>query len=97
MKSSPAVVPTSPGNGAVVPGTVPFTWAPQAFAASYTVEVYKNNDVAFSPANRIFTATVKTAAYAWSQALPASDTPYTWRVRRTDPSGNLGPVVETIG
>ena len=47
-KSSPAVAPTSPANGAVVAGTVPFTWAPQAFASTYTLEVYKNNDAAFS-------------------------------------------------
>ena len=89
-------MPTSPGNGAVVAGTVPFTWAPQAFASSYTIEVYKNNDAAFSTVNRVFTAAVKTAAYAWSQALPASDTPYTWRVRRTDAFGNVGPGRQTM-
>ena len=44
----------------------------------------------------MFTATVKTAAYAWSQALPASDTPYTWRVRRTDAFGNVGPWSQTM-
>ena len=95
-KSSPAVAPTSPGNGAVVAGTVPFTWAPQPFASSYTIEVYKNNDAAFSPVNRVFSATVRTAAYAWSDALPASDTPYTWRVRRTDATGNVGPWSPTM-
>jgi hypothetical protein len=44
----------------------------------------------------VFTATVKTAAYAWSQAIPASDTPYTWRVRRTDAIGNVGPWSPTM-
>ncbi|GAA2116861.1 hypothetical protein GCM10009843_07420 [Nocardioides bigeumensis] len=96
VKSSPAVVPTSPGNGAAAPGTVPFTWAAQPYAQSYTLEVYRNNDAAFSTVNRVFSATVKTAAYAWNQAVPASDTPYTWRVRRTDADGNIGPWSQTM-
>jgi hypothetical protein len=95
-KSSPAVAPTAPANGAAVAGTVPFTWAPQAFASSYTIEVYKNNDGAFSTVNRLFSATVKTAAYAWNQSIPASDSPYTWRVRRTDAAGNVGPWSPTM-
>ena len=55
------------------------------------VEVYKNNDLSFSTANRLVNATVKTTAYAPASPIPASGTPYVWRVRRTDPSGNLGP------
>ena len=55
-KASPAVVPSSPVGGALVSGTTPLRWNAQAFAASYTVEVYKNNDQTFSAANRIFTA-----------------------------------------
>ena len=69
---------------------MPLRWAPQPFAASYTVEVYKNNDRSFSSANRLFTATVKTPAYAWTQPIPADATPYVWRVRRTDSDGNPG-------
>ena len=34
---------------------------------------------------------VKTAAYTPSAPLPASATPYVWRVRRIDASGNPGP------
>ena len=64
---------------------------PQPFAASYTVEVYKNNDLSFSAANRVFSATVKTTAYAPSSPIPAAGTPYVWRVRRNDASGNPGP------
>jgi hypothetical protein len=91
VKSSPPVALQSPVSGAVVPGTTPFRWAPQAFAASYTLEVYKNNDRSFSSVNRLFSTTVKTAAYAWNQPVPADATPYVWCVRRTDADGNPGP------
>ncbi|MFC7361660.1 Ig-like domain-containing protein [Nocardioides astragali] len=90
-KESPAVDLQSPGNGATVSGTVPLRWAPQAFAASYTVEVYRNNDRSFSSVNRLFTTTVKTPAYTWTQPIPADPTAYVWRVRRTDATGNPGP------
>lgn len=90
-KESPAVQLQSPANGAAAPGTVPLRWAPQAFAASYTVEVFKNNDRSYSSVNRLFTATVKTPAYAWNQPIPADSTAYVWRVRRTDAHGNPGP------
>jgi hypothetical protein len=90
-KSTPAVQLTGPADSSSVAGTTPFTWDAQAFAASYTLEVYKNNDAAFSPANKLFSTTVKTAAYAWNQPVPASATPYIWRVRKTDASGNPGP------
>jgi len=90
-KASPPVALRSPANGASVPGTTPFRWDPQAFAASYTIEVYKNADVSFSSVNRLFTATVKTPAYAWTQPIPADANAYVWRVRRTDADGNPGP------
>jgi hypothetical protein len=90
-KSSPAVVPSSPVGGAQVPGTTPFRWAAQPFAASYTVEAYKNNDLSFSVANRVFSATVKTTAYAPPSPIPAAGAPYVWRVRRNDVSNNPGP------
>ena len=90
-KSSPPVTPASPVGGAQVPGTTPFRWSAEPFAASYTVEVYKNNDLSFSTANRVFTATVKTTAYAPSSPIPAAAAPYVWRVRRQDASNNPGP------
>jgi hypothetical protein len=90
-KSTPAVAPSSPVGGVTVPGTTPFRWAAQAFASTYTLEVYRNNDLTFSAANRVFTATVKTAAYAPSSPIPASPQPYVWRVRKQDSSGNSGP------
>jgi hypothetical protein len=91
VKESPAVALLSPANGAVASGSVPLRWSPQAFATSYTVEMYRNTDRSFSTVNRLFTATVKTPAYAWSQPIPADPTPYVWRVRRTDSNGNPGP------
>jgi hypothetical protein len=90
-KVSPPVTPYSPVSGALVAGTTPFRWSAEPFAASYTVEVYKNNDLSFSTANRVFTATVKTTAYAPASPIPASGTPYVWRVRRQDASNNPGP------
>ena len=91
VKESPAVALLSPANGAVASGSVPLRWSPQAFATSYTVEMYRNADRSFSTVNRLFTATVKTPAYAWNQPIPADPTPYVWRVRRTDSDGNPGP------
>jgi hypothetical protein len=90
-KESPAVQLQSPTNGELASGSVPLRWSPQAFAASYTVEMYKNADRSFSLVNRLFSATVKTPAYAWSQPIPADPSPYVWRVRRTDADGNPGP------
>lgn len=90
IKSSPAVALRAPVGNAAVAGTVPFEWEPQGFASAYTVEVYKNNDSAFSPANRILSATVANPAYTPSDPIPASATPYVWRVRRLDSSKNPG-------
>ena len=90
-KSSPRVPLSSPVDGASVPGTVALRWQPQAFAAEYKVEVYKNNDTTFSTANRVFTKNVRTTAYAHNVPLPVSPTPYVWRVQRIDTKGNPGP------
>lgn len=90
-KTSPPVTPDSPVGGAHVSGSTPFRWDAAPFAASYTIEVYKNNDVAFSSTNRVVSASVKTTAYAPTTPLPADATNYLWRVRRADASGNPGP------
>ena len=89
-KLSPAVVQDSPTGDAHVSGTTPFRWEAAPFAASYTLEVYKNNDTTFSPANRVVSASVKTTAYTPTTPLAASSTNYLWRVRRVDASGNPG-------
>ncbi|SED35727.1 Ig-like domain-containing protein [Nocardioides exalbidus] len=91
VKSSPAISLKSPVGGVAVPGTVPLTWAPQAYARGYEVEVYKNGDTAFSPPNRVISASVANPAFTPGEPLAASSTPYVWRVRRIDSRGNQGP------
>jgi len=90
-KTSPPVSPVSPLGGAHVSGSTPFRWQAAPFAASYNLEVYKNNDTTFTPSNRVVSVTVKTTAYAPTTPLPADSTNYLWRVRRVDASGNPGP------
>ena len=73
-------------------GTTPFRWQPQAFAKSYDIEIYANNDTTFSSANRVASATgIRNAAYVPIDTLPASPDFYLWQVRRTDADGNKGP------
>ncbi len=90
VKSSPSATLSYPLGGAHVSGTTPFRWQAQPFNASYRIEVYKNADLTFSAANRVFYKDVKTTAYAWNETIPASSTAYVWRVRRTDGYGNEG-------
>ncbi len=90
-KQSSAPTPTAPANGAQVAGTAPLEWTAMPFARTYTVELYRNNDTTFSPANRVFSVTTRMPAYAPENPIPSSSTPYVWRVRKTDPSGNVGP------
>ncbi len=89
-KQSGTVTLTAPVGGTAVGGSTPFQWQAKDFTASYALEVYKNNDTTFSTANRVFTATSKQSAYAWSKYLPASGSAYLWRVRWTDGGGKLG-------
>ena len=90
-KVSPAVALTSPVGGVHVSGTTPLRWGSAPFAGSYNLEVYKDNDVAFGSQNRVVSVTVKTTAYVPTTPLPASSSPYVWRVRRLDASNNPGP------
>jgi hypothetical protein len=85
------VVQTSPVGGQARPGTVALEWQPQAFASAYEIEVYANNDGAFSPANRILSARVANPAYTPADPIPAAASPYVWRVRRMDSRSNPGP------
>lgn len=94
-KSTPPITLTAPVSGVLVAGTTPFEWAAQSFASSYSLEVYRNGDTAFSPGNRVLSVTTSATAYAPSTPLPASDTPYLWRVRKTDNSKNPGAWSDT--
>ncbi|MCY4727560.1 hypothetical protein NYO98_14830 [Nocardioides sp. STR2] len=93
-KQSPQVNLTSPISNAQVAGTTPFRWAPQAFAKSYDIELYANDDATFSSANKLSFASatgLRNAAFVPTQTLPVSDQYYLWRIRRTDSDGNKGP------
>ncbi len=81
----------SPVGGATVAGSTPFRWAPMNGAYSYTIEVYKNDDVAHGPGNLVIAATTQEPTYVWQNYLPPSDTPYRWRVRWTDAGGQPRP------
>jgi large repetitive protein len=90
LKRSPTPTLTSPTNNRAVGSTEPFRWAPLPFAASYDVEVYRDNDVVGSAANRVLSGNSKQVAFTTTTPLPAASTPYTWRVRRVDASGRKG-------
>ena len=66
-----------------------FQWNPQAFAATYLIEVYKNGDTLFSPANKVLSATTKFSA--WSPTTSLASGVYAWRVRRNDADNRPGP------
>ena len=90
-KRSPQVALTSPVGGASVAGTVPFRWSAQAFASSYDVEVYRNDDVTFSNANLVFSkGGMKPSAYAHNEVLAPSSQPYVWRVGVPTPRATRG-------
>jgi hypothetical protein len=89
-KKSPVPTLVSPASGSTITGNEPFTWSALNYAASYDIEIYKNNDQLGNVANRVVAANVKQIAYSLSKPLAASSQPYTWRVRRTDASGRKG-------
>lgn len=91
-KDSGRVDLVSPINNISVPGSTPFAWAPHDHAASYRLEVYRNDDDTYSPSNLQFAAdNIKLSSYVHSTYLPTSATPYRWRVRWTDAGGESGP------
>ncbi len=89
VKASPPIALTSPANAATVTGVPYFTWAPQTWAAKYTIEVYKNGDLNFSASNLIFSVTTFIAAWSPTANMPAGV--YAWRVQRLDASNRPGP------
>jgi hypothetical protein len=88
-KLSPAVVLVHPSNGSLEAGVPYFQWNPQSYAATYLIEVYKNGDLLFSPANKVLSQTTKFSAWAPTTSLPSGD--YAWRVRRNDADNRPGP------
>lgn len=90
FKQSPTPVLTSPVDLEQVGGSEPFRWAATAFAGSYHLEVYKNDDATYSTANRVINVTTKQTAYAHNEPLPVAAQPYRWRVQRLDAQGKPG-------
>jgi hypothetical protein len=91
-KTSPAPTLLSPSAGGTQSSDQSFSWTPQKFAASYQLEVYKNNDTIGQTSNRVISVgNLVQAAYTPTTQLPVSATPYTWRVRRADAKGRTGP------
>ena len=60
------------------------------FAARYDLEIYKNGDTTASSVNRVLADDSQQVAYSPTKALPVSDTPYVWRVRREDADRRKG-------
>jgi large repetitive protein len=87
-KKSPVPELVSPITGQGVSGNEPLTWTPLNFAASYDVEIYKNNDT--NPINRVVSRNSKQITLSLETPLPVSDQPYLWRVRRVDAKDRKG-------
>lgn len=97
VKATPSPVLDAVNGGQPAQETTPLTWQPAPFAASYNVEVYKNNDTGGDDGrqpqgvNLVATMTSKQVAVVPSTPLPVASTPYRWRVQKVDANGNKGP------
>lgn len=90
VKSSPKISLQQPkADVRLVSGLPYFRWTPQAYAAQYELEVYRNGDLNFSPTNRVLTQRTKMTAWAPTKALELDV--YAWRIRRLDADGKPGP------
>ncbi|WP_156411380.1 Ig-like domain repeat protein [Nocardioides sp. Soil805] len=91
VRETPPVTLLAPVNSVAAAGTTAFRWQAQPYAKGYDVEVYKNDDLTYSAANKVASGTgLLTTAYTWNKALAPSASAYRWRVRRVDASGNPG-------
>ncbi|MDO9496028.1 MAG: Ig-like domain repeat protein [Nocardioides sp.] len=90
VKASPVATPLSPSSGALVRGEQPFSWFPLDYAASYDVQVFKDDDRVGNDANLVLSKSTKQVVLASGDPIPPSAAPYTWRIRRTDAKGRKG-------
>lgn len=90
VKASPVPGSLSPASGAVVRGDQPFSWDSLDYAASYDVQVFEDNDPVGNDANLVLSESTKQVVLASGDPIPASATPYAWRIRRTDAKGRKG-------
>lgn len=97
VKATPSPVLNPVNGGAPAQETTPLTWQPTPFAASYNIEVYKNNDTGGThgdqpqTVNLVASMSSKQVAVVPPTALPVASTAYRWRVQKVDASGNKGP------
>lgn len=97
VKATPSPVLDAVNGGGPAQETTPLTWQPAPFAASYNVEVYKNNDTGGTDGrqpqggNLVASMTSKQVAVVPATPLPVASTPYRWRVQKVDANGNKGP------
>lgn len=90
VKASPVPTQGVPALGATVRGAQTFSWAPLDYAAAYDIQVFKDNDQVGNDANLVLSKSTKQVVLASGDPIPASSTPYTWRIRRTDAKGRKG-------
>ena len=81
----------SPVGGVTVSGVPVFRWPSRLGAQHYTIEIYKNDDATYSPANRVITGDTQTPAYPSTSYLPPSSQAYRWRIRWVDADGHTRP------
>jgi hypothetical protein len=96
-KTTPSPTLKVLNGGLPLTQTVPLEWNSSPFAASYNVEVYKNDDTLGQVGNRVASLTSKQIAVILSSPLPVSSTRYRWRVQKVDASGNKGPWSDLSG
>lgn len=90
VKESPAPTMLAPSN-TTINGIPTFEWEPQVFAKAYVLEVYKNGDLNFSPANRLQGYPLTTVHTRYTPQEPLPPGTYAWRVRREDGQDKDGP------
>jgi hypothetical protein len=95
-KRSPTPVAISPAADDVLDASQQLSWKPLSFAASYNLEVYKNDDTVPSVANRVISMNTKQTSYAPPTALPVSGQSYRWRVQRVDAKNRVGAWSELL-
>ncbi|ROR90441.1 Ig-like domain repeat protein [Nocardioides aurantiacus] len=89
-KRSPVPEQVSPGDGGTLDESQVLTWEPLPFAASYNLEVYRNDDTVPSQGNRVLALNTKQTSHAPVNPLPAAASSYRWRVQRVDAKGRVG-------
>ena len=81
----------SPVGGVTVSGVPVFRWPSRLGAQHYTIEVYKNDDATYSPANLVISGDTQTPAYPSTAYLPPSSQAYRWRIRWVDADSHTRP------